>query len=638
MKKTLKIFSLILIAFCFIPLTVFASDGETEKLYINIDIKDNGDIFVQELATLEGTYNGRLRDVWYQNAFIGDFDGSRESFKGSKIYNGSGIENLKIYDVKGRNNITFDSIFDKSLRSEEYIRDDNAVAEYRGKYKVESETSSGYSLKIYNNSGNDTSFLMEYTIKNAVVVHNDVAELAWNILGDTYQDNIYDMEVHINLPGEDDNMRVFLHGPLNGNIHRYDNKYAKILYDFVGARNAVSARIVFNKELVPYATKMSNVDAFDTILDVEQEMADQANRERERIKRQNFIIYVLNIVYCVFTFLVIICCIVVKKKSNKTDFTMEYFRDIPADYGPEVLNYLISNNISTTAFSATILNLIDKKVIKTETLDKDNYQFILQDEYNKDLSEVEEKVVDMLFNIVGNGQTVTLKNIKDYGKTYSKAKKFMSAYNSYIRIATKAAKEEKFFKSMPALLILFIVLIFLLGFPLFFITLYFEIFTILTLIGAILVFILIIVISTLKLRSEKGALHYAKWMALKNFMKDFGTMNEKELPEISIWGKYLVYATVLGCANKLRKDMQIKIQNMNLTDSDLANYYLLNSYTDNVHATSYLVSSVNSAVQSAVSSSRSSIAASESSSGSGFGGGSSGGGGSFGGGGGGGHF
>ena len=124
-------------------------------------------------------------------------------------------------------------------------------------------------------------------------------------------------------------------------------------------------------------------------------------------------------------------------------------------------------------------------------------------------------------------------------------------------------------------------------------------------------------------------------MAHKLFLKDFSRFNEKELPELILWEKYLVYATVLGCADELSKQMQIKVNTMQDNQTFAMGYDPFLSH-HLLHSTIY--SSINRSVRSAVTSSRSSIAASRNSSGGGFGGGASFGGGSFGGGGGGGRF
>ena len=91
-KKVLFLIILLIL----IPINVFARDGETSKLYINIDVLEDGSIYVKELAKLQGTYNGRLRSIIYQNLNTPTFIGKESDFNGSDIYNGSDNTDLKI--------------------------------------------------------------------------------------------------------------------------------------------------------------------------------------------------------------------------------------------------------------------------------------------------------------------------------------------------------------------------------------------------------------------------------------------------------------------------------------------------------------------------------------------------------------
>ena len=136
-------------------------------------------------------------------------------------------------------------------------------------------------------------------------------------------------------------------------------------------------------------------------------------------------------------------------------------------------------------------------------------------------------------------------------------------------------------------------------------------------------------------RTKKGNEEYYKWKGLKNFLSDFGRLNEKELPEIKLWEKYLVYATMFGLATKVQKAMKMKLERMNYSDNidftylTFDNYFFMNSMS----------STINNSLASAKSTiSRYEISNSSDSSSGGYGGGSSFGGGGFGGGSGGGRF
>lgn len=142
--------------------------------------------------------------------------------------------------------------------------------------------------------------------------------------------------------------------------------------------------------------------------------------------------------------------------------------------------------------------------------------------------------------------------------------------------------------------------------------------------------VFLIYILSFKKWTLKGREHYLKWKAFKNFLTDFGNLKEKELPEIKLWEKYLVYATVFGIAKEVQKTMKIKLSEMSNVDS-----FYLNSWY--FHTNYYIGNTISSSVNKVYSGSANTIAAhSSSSSGGGFGGGFSSGGG-FGGGGGGGH-
>ena len=132
-------------------------------------------------------------------------------------------------------------------------------------------------------------------------------------------------------------------------------------------------------------------------------------------------------------------------------------------------------------------------------------------------------------------------------------------------------------------------------------------------------------------RTKKGNEDYVRWKAFKNFLEDFGRFDIKELPEIALWEKYLVYATVFGLADKVEKAMNVKIQEY--PQGTVGVYYPTWVDFHIAHMVSHSINNSFTSNQTAITNSR--IASSNRSSGGGFGGGFSSGGG-FGGGGGGG--
>lgn len=737
-----------------IPTPVLASEI-TDKLYMDIQIEEDGSIFIREIAVLSGTYNGRLRNIEYQNSSLPKFNGTSSSFDGSDIYNGNGITDLKIYDIADKYKITFDSI---NKLNKQFTEVDEADKGDYGVY-TKSMTKNGIDLQIYNPSIKATAFYMEYRVKDAVVVHNDVAELYWNLLGDSYEESVTEFEARISLPGEDKDLRVWLHGPLYGTIEKTSDTLATVKFINLGAYEAVSTRLMFDKTLVPNALKTSKIDGREEILALEQKKADEANKERERLHEivlnqakyytdlalansslqyynkainltsqlkdceektelleqlaiirniieEVLIVDVENQMKTVETsktkkeltilrdkislllegdtkisyeeqylqleeiikahyekmqlvswgLLLLLGGVVgvlsyrLYKKYDKdieTGFHNEYYRDFPGNYGPGVLEYLMKHTLTTATFSATILDLTRRKVIKVEEIPTKNgkkktYSFTKQ-KTDETLTSAEQKLLDLLFVTIGeNTDVVTIDEIKNYGSMESKAKKFMRNYNAFIKEVKTEAEQKNFFatvtKEKTILIILTIVgAILLIIFAAMWENIAVVILTIL------LMLVAIVFISSKKYRTLYGKKQYQMWMAHKKFLLDFGRFHEKELPEIALWERYLVTATVLGCADQVQKSMKIHLESIEAMATDTTSTFYSDIVT--IHMMNHLLNAnipsvVASTVSSAMSVSQSTIAAanSVSSSGGGFGGGASGGGGFGGGGGGGGRF
>ena len=58
--------------------------------------------------------------------------------------------------------------------------------------------------------------------------------------------------------------------------------------------------------------------------------------------------------------------------------------------------------------------------------------------------------------------------------------------------------------------------------------------------------------------TQKGANEQEQWKALKKYMEDFSLLNEREVPELVLWEKYLVYATAFGIADKVLEQLKVK--------------------------------------------------------------------------------
>ncbi len=612
MKKI--IYSLFL--FLLFPTISLAVSYDIEGYYINAEVLENGDVSVEEIFLVDGTMNG--------------YELNLSTSSSNSTVSASAISNVS---VAGANidSISFDTFeenfTDFTLVSFANIGDSQ-------KYTVDN-TYNGVSIRMYYPINNEKiAFKVSYTLEDAIILHNGFAEFYWNFFSGELQDEINDLNVRVVLPGVDNSeyFRFWAHGPLSGEVHDYNSNTNNIVIasiDKLEAYGILDMRITFDDSLVNTNLISKHSDeTLDDIITEETEIASETNALRREVQTKWNIalfgtigFYILLVIGFVYVYLKY-------DKELKSDFNHKYNRDFIDDYNVEVVDYLMNHNVTENALSASVMNLIYKKNIKAEAIPdkKDSYTFTLLNRDN--LNDAENSLVDFLFTTVGNGNTFTTMALKKYASNATTCRDFMSSYTNWKNKVIIDGKSQNFFeKKRNYVWIPFVLLIYSIILLTFISSNNIEMFFgILTIFFAI-IFMIYAIACTKK--TKKGIEHYTKWKAFKNFLNDFGNFSIKELPEIALWERYLVYATVFGLADKVEKAMNVKITEFDNVDSA---DYIMFTHIHNMHMASIISSSMHSAINSSQVSINRANASSSMSSGGGFGGGFSGGGG-FGGGG-----
>lgn len=622
-----KIFYFSLLFIMLIPLKISAANTYIDDYYIDITIKENGDALVKELFTYKGKFNGAFKTLSYDTAY----SGNSNSFVDESLYSPLGIELLEIKEIKVDHNINFDYLYHEGTP---FTRNDSAAVGSSGYYSV-TQNYKQYTYKIFN-PGTYKGFYIEYILKDVVINHQDVSEIWLNILRKN-PDYIKHLEIVVNLPGNKEILRSWSHGLLTGTIDIVDSEKVLFTVDDVIEKSDVDVRLAFDNYID--SSKKTDVLALDKIVDYETILAEKANAEREENrkileayeKKEKRKALIFNCLGCLWLLGLPFLVKFIYKNYDKeyiSGFKGKYFRDIPNDNNPALVGYLVNKKVSTEDLSATILNLINKKKIDFTKVDKNDYQFSLVD--STDLDEMESLVIDLVFDGKTEQKLSAFKK-----KAKSGYNEFLLKYNLWNGRALRKANEKNYFESkvwVKSISIFYS----LLGLCLL-VLLNTYVNKIIAILIIILGFISLIYFSSYTKRTREGNEEYLKWIGLKNFMNDFGKMDIKELPEVRLWDKYLVYAVTLGCASKLAKTMKIKIQEIN--DTNMLNIVQTSNFTNHLFLITDMNRAITSSVNSAVSSAKSietskSISSSPNSSGGGYGGGFSSGGGFSGGGGG----
>lgn len=619
MKKLILSIFLLLV----IPFSVKADvDFDIKHFYIDAHIQENGDMTVKEAIYLDGDFHGYIRDILY---------------RGGTNYDATDIKDIVVQGLKV-NDASFDIFENKDLKTFESVAyaSNGETAKY---IKSLADGGGGYKLKMFYPGNNDmVAFVISYVIKDAAILYEDVGEINWNFIGWGFEDDIEDLQIYVSLPKQDtsDYFRFWASSQTNlvGISETFkEGETILVKTPELDAYDPVTVRLTFDSSILDKTKVLhqSNVKAFDTILDEEMLKAEQANKLREEIKTKYYLGMTITIIFYVALIGTWIFSYLKYDKERKAKFQIKYNREFIDDYNVEVIDYLMKKSITPNALSASIMNLIYKKNIKYTEIEnteaKKDYEFEL---VTRDkLNETENILVDFLFTKVGHDNKFSLKDLKKYAKSTRTCDTFMTSYTKWKNAVIADGENQQFFEKKTA--VVFGVIFVILGFLIQVLNIGLGISSIIcyTTGFAGVIFLFYTIFSNKK--TEKGIEHYAKWQGFKNFLDDFGTFELKTLPEIELWDRYLVYAIIFGLADKVQKAMNVRIKELDVSNT----YYPMFTY-NNFYIGNTINNSINSAINSAMATINSQNAASSMSSGGGFGGGFSSGGG-FGGGGGGGH-
>lgn len=620
-----------------IPGIVEAANYTISNQLIEAQIKEDGDLYVQELIVMDGTFNGYEKTISYANSLLEDAG----NYDNNSLYNGSGIELVSVKAKKIQGDVSFNTLDDDDFTKLQLVNYAN-----NGDMTVYTASSNynGYTYRLYYPANNEKiAFLISYVVEDVVVVHADVAELYWNFITPNDYDDIQDVQVKVLLPSADNssNFRLWAHGDLSGQINKLstnDGVLASI--SNMAATSLLDIRLTFNKSLI---TDMSHVktttnSALEGIIEVEEERAEVANQLRDELTLKRNIVIAYSWVLIILVIGGSILVYLKYAKSPKSSYYSKYNREFIDEYNVEVIDYLMKRQITPNALSASIMNLIYKKNISAKEIPSDkkvkDYEFTLENSNN--LNGSESILTQFLFDTVGEGKvnekgakTFTTVDLKKYAGGNKTCSSFIKSYTNWKNSVLQDGVSQKFFETskVPKLigtgiLLLAIILLFLI--------IQFETDYIPSYVAIMLAVIFFIISLVVYKKTIRGSEHYTRWKAFRNFLDDFGAFELKELPEIILWERYLVYATIFGLADKVEKSMNVRIKEMDMS-SLASDYYPTFFY---IHIGPSIHASFNNAINSAYHQQSANYANTHSSrsSGGGFGGGFSSGGG-FGGGG-----
>ena len=600
-KNTLRIF-----LFFLISIVSFAANYRIEKLDIEANLQKDGSMVVSEAVTYDiDEINGVYFDI----------------------------------DAKGFGELEDLQVFEDEPNTSSFKEVDTS------NYEV-SVSDELYRIKLYSkNQNNIRTFKFVYKLPEAITVYDDVVQFNRKMVGQEWQQGIKYITAKVIVPVPTDydnsNILVFGHGPLTGEVDKVENTVVYKLDDYYPG-DFLEAHILMEPEIFSEYNKSKIVhkDMKQKLLDMEAKLADEANAERDKARRQpnkfrklfenqGLMLGVLGSIWGVLMFYIYG---IYRRRNRVKNSVGKYLRELPDDSSPALVGSFMTDSISGNEILATIVDLIRRKILRLETSEEKSIITLVGN--TEKLSAQERVIVDIYINDFGDGKSLDLKSFGFFQKVpMSTARKFekwktiiQSEMNrkDLVFEGFKGMGENLFYKSLCGII---------LGIKFFGNILEkameSKMFLIIIIMGVILF------ISLTKARYPRKELAEAKdkWQAFKNFLSDYSQLEEAKITSVHLWEQYFVYAVALGVSEKVVKaykkalDMGVIDQGVNKFRTSPIFNTMFNSSFSNLNG---IVSRTNSRASFTIASSRRS---SSFGGGGGFSSGSSGGGGSRGGGG-----
>ncbi len=519
----------------------------------SMDVVETWDIYIDETNTL-----------------FKDFDLDESKY--------SGITNVKVKDLDTGMDL-------REINKEMYHVTKNC---YYGLPISNSQFEIAWGVGLDNSSATK-KYQISYTIEDVVTVHNDCSELYWQFIGTDNAVSAKKVTGKIMLPQavkEVENLKIWAHGALGGEIHKTSNDTVEFFVNHLKPQTMLEVRIVAEKEMFWQSMKNSNENHLEEIVSEETIWADEANQERAKYKSFFMIGASIYFVLLVFFAMKIMKYSKILKEVSKEQYQIDigkYFRDIPRekDATPAEAAFLLKPYNESAVFSATLLQLCLKGYISFDVQNKNDIRIDLKNlAQNFNLKPSEKTILELLQKIAGSfNTTLTMEEMKKFAKKHytefgkilsgleEKAKKANVSNGNYdLEKQTEASKYN-------AKAGIYAVGSLVIGFSIMFISWPIVIEWI------ICIVILCKIAKRVNVLTKQGTLEREQWKGLKNYMTDFSMLKERDIPDLVLWEKYLVYATAFGISDKVIKQLKVVYPQIQDLDSNTYMYLYLMSDT-----------------------------------------------------------
>ena len=551
----------------------WAKDYTMPQTTIDAIVGDDGSLDVTETRTFK--LNGDFTCVWWEFGSFGY--GTEMSVQSVKLVQGGINRNL--------NEVEF----------VERWRSSGGPGDYA--YSVDDLLNGVY---VFFEAENETiSVELHYRVDGMAAKYSDVGELYWKFVGSKWAVTSRDVTMTLHLPQPagtnvvaGDDVRAWAHGPLDGDISFEDDGSITFTVPRIDPGTYAEAHVVFPTDWIAADANVQswNYSALSSIVDQEQEWADEANQQRAATNAFYigfFVVFAVFLAVCLALFMRF-------GREHKTDFTEQYWRDVPdRNVHPLVVKYVESwGSISTSDFATELMHLtasgalylgtgayskpvsdvsgaykkassmlfgdqaMQQRITPDGLISVEDYYLAKLPKANELTDPIDLAALNLLFGQIGGGaDSIWFDSIDLYAKKDKKlAVKGFELWTDVVKTQAKAGHYiEKPGKAIGRTLkvIAFILAV---------ISLYLGSLNPIFYSGTVIAIgSWIFILRFMPRRSRAGAELHAKANALENWLNDFTLLNERLPLDVKTWGEFMVYATLFGIAKKVMDELRIAL-------------------------------------------------------------------------------
>lgn len=392
-----------------------------QNFEINSEVLNNGDMKIEENITYYSTEkkNGVTREINVKNS-----NNSNNSADSLTLYN------VKVDGVKAKK-VSSGSLGDDGVY--EYLASGNT-----------------YELKVYVPfKGTQTrTITYEYLLKNVGVKYNDTSEIYWNFIGNKWDCKISNLEINIQLPEEAANGTIYVygHGSDNGRFTK-DKSNITLYAKDLSAYQALDARILFPTNALSDTSKVINKSVLEKYINKEEGLTSK-KEEPEIIFGLTPTKIALFLVVGLILFWIVIYFKYDKELKVKKQ---RYYREIPHDLEPELLQRIYYGKKCKDSFWITFLNLVKMGIYKieetTNEVGKKVKLIVYQEKENRKLKDYQISIIDTINGFFdSNEKSIDMEKLnakmkRSNGKGYKKfVDKLEEQIEGYFGDSSKASK------------------------------------------------------------------------------------------------------------------------------------------------------------------------------------------------------